>query len=544
MRRQRGIWKTGIVFLTLVIAVLWTAFPCYAANYKISAAAWDYDEEKGIANAWWEPESEEKEDRTSYRIRLYRGTKVVSSWKSVSKPVVDYSEVIINTGTGEYYFQVSPRKDSTIVVNSDSMKVDSYFLKALKTRQKEIKEKQQEDFENGIGENGEKLPAGWVRMADGTWRLRLESGKLAKACFLDVNGRTYYFDSSGIMLTGWQVIGSNWYCFDESGALLRNTVTPDGYRVNENGVWVEDGQPVSEEQKKVKGVDAGNVTLLTDFTVNLQEKEEVAGQVKKVSIGNTKGAQVIDTVFSVPQENWTAGQKVGITVTYRTYAGYGFSDRVKFNCSKAAVKNNSGNSLERTVVLDYVPNLTLVQPEGFYISSDDTLHWDRVPNADQYEVRVVSGGSTLKSQKTAKNSFPLEDYLQESDLQVKVTALRKGSDCYKKSKVLTLDVAESLETLRVPGTFAESGGRLRFKDENGEYVKDRWINLQGYWYHFNRAGYAEPEGWFREEDGRGHWYYFDAKHRMMTGTVNVGGKQYQLNDGSRGDLPVGACLNP
>ena len=40
------------------------------------------------------------------------------------------------------------------------------------------------------------------------------------------------------METGWFEVNGKWYYADNSGALLINTTTPDGYRVNENGEWV------------------------------------------------------------------------------------------------------------------------------------------------------------------------------------------------------------------------------------------------------------------------------------------------------------------
>ncbi|MEY8338400.1 hypothetical protein AALB16_10320 [Lachnospiraceae bacterium 62-35] len=48
-------------------------------------------------------------------------------------------------------------------------------------------------------------------------------------------------------LAGWEWIDNNrdgqagCYYFKEDGTLLRNAVTPDGYRVNENGLWVVNG---------------------------------------------------------------------------------------------------------------------------------------------------------------------------------------------------------------------------------------------------------------------------------------------------------------
>ena len=44
---------------------------------------------------------------------------------------------------------------------------------------------------------------------------------------------------SGEIITGWKLIGDKYYYMDNSGAMLSNTTTPDGYIVNENGEWVQ-----------------------------------------------------------------------------------------------------------------------------------------------------------------------------------------------------------------------------------------------------------------------------------------------------------------
>lgn len=49
----------------------------------------------------------------------------------------------------------------------------------------------------------------------------------------------YYLNGSGAMNKGgWSKVEKSWYYFTNSGALLVNTTTPDGYRVNSNGEWV------------------------------------------------------------------------------------------------------------------------------------------------------------------------------------------------------------------------------------------------------------------------------------------------------------------
>lgn len=40
-------------------------------------------------------------------------------------------------------------------------------------------------------------------------------------------------------LTGWYNINNKWYYFDSNGLMLQNTITPDGFKVDEYGVWVQ-----------------------------------------------------------------------------------------------------------------------------------------------------------------------------------------------------------------------------------------------------------------------------------------------------------------
>ena len=71
--------------------------------------------------------------------------------------------------------------------------------------------------------------------------------------WVDLNGSKYYLFSGsdgwmGRMLTGWQWIDG--YCYylgtdsgNNEGHLYRNEKTPDGYQVDSEGRWVENGVP-------------------------------------------------------------------------------------------------------------------------------------------------------------------------------------------------------------------------------------------------------------------------------------------------------------
>ena len=67
-----------------------------------------------------------------------------------------------------------------------------------------------------------------------------------------------YVTENGSFLAGWQVLDEDgdgtgyWYYFDPAGWLKTNCETPDGYTVNEDGVWVDEGEIVTVDMSGVE----------------------------------------------------------------------------------------------------------------------------------------------------------------------------------------------------------------------------------------------------------------------------------------------------
>ena len=81
------------------------------------------------------------------------------------------------------------------------------------------------------------LKTGWVKDGD-NWRFY--SGNIMLVGFWDLgangNNKTYYFDTYGNMVSGkWLQIDGKWYYFNADGSLAKSTKI-DGYEVDENGV--------------------------------------------------------------------------------------------------------------------------------------------------------------------------------------------------------------------------------------------------------------------------------------------------------------------
>ncbi len=89
-----------------------------------------------------------------------------------------------------------------------------------------------------LNASGAMLHDGWAKIND-TWYFFKNFGGMAEGWVKDGNTWYYLTPGSGKMVTGWNLINGKYYYFDASGAMLANTTTPDGYKVDASGAWVK-----------------------------------------------------------------------------------------------------------------------------------------------------------------------------------------------------------------------------------------------------------------------------------------------------------------
>lgn len=147
-----------------------------------------------------------------------------------------------NTGwqkiSGEwYYFNDSGKLDTGWVQDTD----DSWYYMDENTGKMATGWLQSE--ESGLwyymdNTRGNMLSNGWLcDDASGRWYYLNENGAMCTG-WIFVDDTWYLLDKNGAMCTGWNLVDGKWYYLDMSGKCLLNTTTPDGYKVDENGVWV------------------------------------------------------------------------------------------------------------------------------------------------------------------------------------------------------------------------------------------------------------------------------------------------------------------
>ena len=78
---------------------------------------------------------------------------------------------------------------------------------------------------------------GWSKDGD-NWYFLNPDGSMATN-WVHHGDSWYYLQGSGVMARGWIKSGNDWYFLSESGSMLKSTLTPDGYKLDASGKWVQ-----------------------------------------------------------------------------------------------------------------------------------------------------------------------------------------------------------------------------------------------------------------------------------------------------------------
>lgn len=192
-----------------------------------------WDEESGEAS--WDELSWADE----YEVRLRRGGSTVGSTVKTSDTSYDFSERI--TRNGYYSFEVRGIDDGN--GKGDWAESNEWYVSSSEAR--DLSGSHGGSYNSGSSGNSNsgssKGPGAnlgqWIQDQTGWW-YRNSNGSYAVNNWQYIKSVWYFFDERGYMKTGWILWKDKWYYCDGSGAMLANTTTPDGYRVDRDGAWV------------------------------------------------------------------------------------------------------------------------------------------------------------------------------------------------------------------------------------------------------------------------------------------------------------------
>ena len=83
---------------------------------------------------------------------------------------------------------------------------------------------------------------------------------------------------------------------------------------------------------------------------------------------------------------------------------------------------------------------------------------------------------------------------------------------------------------KIRNGFRDEPGGTRYYDQNGEPVKEQWLELEGELYRFDALGYLLRSCWFEED---GYNYYLDADGRAVRGWQTLYGNRYYFDEDAR-----------
>lgn len=247
-----------------------------------------------------EVEDDDGDDRRTYTLYIYRGTKAsdenISSSSTIGKidnkqDSIYLDDLVLDDGDTKLNFnqkitsyaidykesyeyiviKADPDDDDYVVrVNGNKVDADNHVKKLYLNKGKnEIKiqvdnsydyDTDDNDYKKRIytltvyrgtsqgsalvtnnSSNNASIKANQWLSINGKWQYNDALGNpLKNMWFFDkINGAWYYLDASGVMKTGWIQDGSGkWYYLYQSGAMAYNTII-EGYKLGPNGDWIK-----------------------------------------------------------------------------------------------------------------------------------------------------------------------------------------------------------------------------------------------------------------------------------------------------------------
>ena len=211
----------------------------YSGWFIDSKEDWYYfnESDKAMKTGW----QHDDKDGYWYYLNLSDG-KMVTGWQAIDgkeyffQPVRDMGNYHFNNEQERWLYSVNSKVPYGAMYVStttpDGSKVDNTGAKVITVTTPQI-----------VNDNSSSVTStvknGWVS-ENGKWYY-YESGILAKNKWLNLGGKWYYVLSDGVMVSNtWKELDGKSYYFGADGAMYVNTTTPDGKKVNQLGVVIEE----------------------------------------------------------------------------------------------------------------------------------------------------------------------------------------------------------------------------------------------------------------------------------------------------------------
>jgi hypothetical protein len=158
-----------------------------------------------------------------YQLRFYRNGTAVGATETLTKDTLYNLQTVMNR-PGNYMIKV--RACNKINPDNKSGWVESNTISLSAEQANKVRE--------GV-EPERPIRGEWMKDDIGWW-YKFDDGTYVTNNWQMIGDQWYFFDENGYMKTGWITWeGKEYYCKEESGEMLKNTTTPDGYILGSDG---------------------------------------------------------------------------------------------------------------------------------------------------------------------------------------------------------------------------------------------------------------------------------------------------------------------
>ena len=437
--------------------------------------------------------------------------------------------------------------DPTQVFNFNNSTLDSTVIK-VETQTSYVKPEAEENVEGS-----------WS--SDYTSYTKSESNELVKDEQVTIGGYNYYFNESGVKVTGLYTDGDDSYYYDPAGTGSSNgrmvsgkvTIDDDTYYFStEDGKMVkkqaiEDGSSIyyfGEDGKMVTSAFA-TVESVADGIEEIEGSNEYyfdeSGKLVKsgfVTITDEEDEDVVSTYYinSEDHEKLTSKFKTISKATYyfgsdgKMATGITAIESETDDADKEDLKYSQGTYYFGTdgKMVTGLVNVSKVEDydkSGIYYFNTKglaTSGW-QVVGSDRYYFDKESFKATI-GEFTDEDADSAEYYFDENGVMVTGFYTLDGATYYYSEETLTLGQKVKGKTVKINGieyTFDENGKMATgFKDEDGKY------------YYYNEEG-QRVTGWFTVADKT--YYALPKTGEVQTGFVKIEGTTYYFATATSAD---------
>ena len=351
------------------------------------------------------------------------------------------------------------------------------------------------------------------------------------------NGNTFYHVNGKALLSQWKWANGRWYYFDDEGKMMTSGMTPDGYLVdaqgkianpgwlNANGTWyyaLEEGKVFRGDWKKIGG---------TWYAFHADGRM-YAGEWSGNYFLKTDGAMADNEwVFDKNYNSWFYIKPGGI------YARNEWKDDYYLKGGGYMAKSEFiyDRKYQATYYLDvsgkYVRNQWRQIDSKWYhfrkYGEMDTSKW-----IGSYYVKSdgAMAANELVYDPTYNSSFYFDEngkYLnkQWKEIDGEWYYFKDGGYMAKNEWVDSYFIKGNGRMAKIEMQYDQSTGSSYYFKEDGTFAKNYWAKVGGYWYYFKGNGKVARKEWIENK------YYVLDNGKMATGTYIIDHYQYVF-DGS------------